>query len=117
VKHEVKALDIIWQQPRFDGRFTAENTIHIDDLSRNGALNPQSLLKIQAFKDARVSSATDRELYSLMRYLSLIAVGETDFTKLDHKAWKIYCELNASRVIAEDDEPGPSNENGESSID
>jgi hypothetical protein len=112
VEHEVKALDIIWQQPQFEGRYTAANTIHVDDLSRNGALNPQSLLKISAFKNARISGATDRELYFLMRYLTLIALDANDFGKLDHKAWKIYCELHSCRVITDEIDPGTSNAEG-----
>jgi len=51
--HEVKALEIIWR--KFPGRYDASNTVHIDDLSRNFALNPQSGLKISAFKNAHIS--------------------------------------------------------------
>ena len=43
-KHEVKALDIIWRKfPQYG----PQNTIHVDDLSRNFALNPGNGLKVQ----------------------------------------------------------------------
>lgn len=87
--HEVKALEIIWR--KFPQRWNAQNTIHIDDISRNFALNPQSGLKIHPFRNAPVSRATDRELPKLDRYLTLIATLEPDFTKLKHKHWKHYC--------------------------
>lgn len=91
VAHEVKALDIIWR--KFPGRWNAGNTIHIDDLSKNFALNPQSGLKISAFKNAPVSREHDRELYHLEGYLARIAEHESDFTTLKHKNWKRYCQL------------------------
>ncbi|KAF7311350.1 HAD subfamily IIID h [Mycena kentingensis (nom. inval.)] len=48
-QHSVKALQIIWNKfPQFN----ASNTIHVDDLSRNFALNPKEGLKIAAFKGA-----------------------------------------------------------------
>lgn len=87
--HEVKALNIIWH--KFPDRWNAKNTIHIDDLSRNFAMNPQSGLKISPFKNAPVNRDSDIELYLLEQYLSLIAENETDFTKLNHKHWKRYC--------------------------
>lgn len=87
--HEVKALEIIWR--KFPGRWSSQNTIHIDDLSKNFALNPQSGLKIAPFKNALVTRAADLELYHLERYLRLIAQHESDFTKLKHKHWKRYC--------------------------
>lgn len=43
VKHHVKPLKIIWS--RFAGRWGSHNTVHIDDLSRNFALNLGSGLK------------------------------------------------------------------------
>eukprot|EP00172_Hildenbrandia_rubra_P003815 Plantae.Rhodophyta-Hildenbrandia_rubra.ctg661.p1 GENE.Plantae.Rhodophyta-Hildenbrandia_rubra.ctg661~~Plantae.Rhodophyta-Hildenbrandia_rubra.ctg661.p1 ORF type:complete len:417 (-),score=69.96 Plantae.Rhodophyta-Hildenbrandia_rubra.ctg661:2652-3902(-) len=84
--HEVKALEIVWR--KFPNRWNAHNTIHVDDLSRNFALNPQSGLKISAYKDALVSRRTDRELYRLSLYLISIAGTRPDFRKLDHKQWK-----------------------------
>ncbi|KAJ7172051.1 HAD subfamily IIID h [Mycena filopes] len=83
--HSVKALEIIWNKfPQFN----AGNTIHVDDLSRNFALNPNEGLKISAFKGAHTREAiADRELDKLARYMLHIAdVG--DFRTLAHKDWK-----------------------------
>jgi len=82
--HEVKALQLIWTHLP---QFSAKNTIHIDDLARNGALNPQSLLKISPFKDAFRSRLTDRELFPLTRYLLMILQVD-DWSSLNHAKWK-----------------------------
>ncbi|KAF9430294.1 hypothetical protein BGZ76_000892 [Entomortierella beljakovae] len=89
-KHQVKALDIIWS--KFP-QYSARNTIHIDDLSRNFAMNPRSGLKIGAFKNGAISRHTDRELYHLARYLVDIS-RSVDFKEHDHKAWKSHRKLN-----------------------
>ncbi|KAJ7217131.1 HAD subfamily IIID h [Mycena pura] len=83
--HSVKALQIIWNHfPQFN----ATNTIHIDDLSRNFALNPKEGLKISAFRDAHTPQAmADRELAKLARYMVHIASVD-DFRTLSHKEWK-----------------------------
>ncbi|KAF8720580.1 hypothetical protein AX14_010924 [Amanita brunnescens Koide BX004] len=80
--HSVKALQIIWNHfPQFD----ASNTIHIDDLSRNFALNPKEGLKIQAFKHAHSAEAiADRELEKLGKYLLHIA-NVPNFQTLSHR--------------------------------
>lgn len=102
-RHEVKALDIIWR--KFPpGTFSPANTVHIDDLSRNFALNPQSGLKISPYKHSQTTNAaaTDRELFYLMRYLSLIAREEADFTSLNHKHWKQYAAARANVTVGDD---------------
>ena len=91
--HQVKALDIIWAL--FPGVYTAANTIHIDDVSRNFALNPASGLKIKAFK--RKYKAKDRELFLLTAYLIHLAEQNLDFRSLDHSRWRSI----AKRIIAE----------------
>jgi hypothetical protein len=40
-EHEVKPLELIWR--KFPERYSAANTVHVDDLSRNFALNPQQV--------------------------------------------------------------------------
>ncbi|KAF8844427.1 HAD IIID h [Paxillus ammoniavirescens] len=83
--HSVKALQIIWNH---FPRFSPKNTIHVDDLSRNFALNPPEGLKIHAFKNAHTEQARgDRELAKLERYLIHIALV-SDFRTLKHKDWK-----------------------------
>lgn len=101
-RHEVKALEIIWRKFP-DTRFSAANTVHIDDLSRNFALNPQSGLKISPYKNSQTTNAraTDRELFYLMRYLSLIS-SEVDFSKLNHTYWKQYAAARASEIVGDD---------------
>ncbi|KAI9446705.1 HAD subfamily IIID h [Lactarius indigo] len=83
--HHVKPLRIIWNHfPQFSGK----NTIHVDDLGRNFALNPKQGLKISAFKDAHTSRAmADRELDDLARYLLHVATID-DMQTLNHKDWK-----------------------------
>ncbi|RDB21193.1 Ubiquitin-like domain-containing CTD phosphatase 1 [Hypsizygus marmoreus] len=83
--HSVKALQIIWNHfPQFN----AANTVHVDDLSRNFALNPKEGLKIPAFKKAHTAEGmADRELDKLARYLLHIAPVD-DFRALSHKEWK-----------------------------
>ncbi|TRM59287.1 HAD-like domain-containing protein [Schizophyllum amplum] len=85
-EHSVKALQIIWNHfPQFN----ASNTVHIDDLSRNFALNPSEGLKIRAFKHAASEEARqDRELYKLGTYL--VHVGQAaDLRSFSHKDWKV----------------------------
>merc|ERR1712226_753271 len=46
VEHHVKPLQIIWSKlPEFD----STNTVHIDDLSRNFALNLSSGIQVSAY--------------------------------------------------------------------
>ncbi|KAF7986558.1 hypothetical protein HWV62_26296 [Athelia sp. TMB] len=79
------ALSIIWNH---FPQCSAKNTIHVDDLSRNFALNPKEGLKIHAFKDAHTPAATqDRELEKLTRYMVHIASVD-DFRILQHNEWK-----------------------------
>lgn len=88
-KHQVKALDIIWSHLPV---FSAKNTIHLDDLSRNFAMNPASGLKVVPFKNGpSPASRADRELFKLAKYLLRISHSSvTDFTKLNHKNWTDY---------------------------
>jgi hypothetical protein len=81
----VLSTDIIWA--KFP-HFSSKNTIHVDDLSRNFALNPKCGLKISAFKHAALKRLTDRELYYVARYLLLI-VEVDDFTTLNHKVSRV----------------------------
>ncbi|EJD02204.1 HAD IIID h [Fomitiporia mediterranea MF3/22] len=83
--HHVKPLKIIWN---LFPQYNASNTIHVDDLGRNFALNPGEGLKISAFKDAHTPRALeDRELEKLARYMVHIA-SVPDLTTVNHKDWK-----------------------------
>jgi len=67
---------------------SAKNTIHVDDLGRNFALNPRQGLKISAFRDAHTPRAmADRELDDLAKYLLHVATVD-DMETLNHKDWK-----------------------------
>ncbi|EKX46899.1 hypothetical protein GUITHDRAFT_107254 [Guillardia theta CCMP2712] len=63
-EHQVKALEIIWQ--KFPEYYSARNTVHVDDLSRNFALNPNQGLKISKFeKTSADPNVEDTELQVL----------------------------------------------------
>lgn len=91
-KHQVKPLQLIWSKLPFGPHSTVViniDTIHIDDLSRNFAMNPQSGLKIAPFKNAPVLKHTDRELVHLTKYLLQLSLVD-DFRLLNHSKWKKY---------------------------
>jgi len=89
--HHVKPLAILWQHSQLAGfNYGPHDTVHVDDLARNFALNPQSGLKIKAYKHSSVNRARDTELVPLARYLSAIAMRVSDFSTLNHRAWKRY---------------------------
>ncbi|EPQ28665.1 uncharacterized protein PFL1_03968 [Pseudozyma flocculosa PF-1] len=83
-KHEVKPLELIWR--RWPDLYGPHNTIHVDDLSRNGAINPKNICKIRAYKDA---PRFDTELQAVLKLLRQLAHPSiTDFRDVDLKAWK-----------------------------
>jgi len=84
--HEVKALEVIWNKMSC---WNSRNTIHIDDLGRNFALNPQNGLKIKPFKNAHELRSSDLELLFLAQYLVKISSLD-DLSALKHEDWKKY---------------------------
>ena len=94
-KHHVKALELIWHKLP---AYSAANTVHVDDLGRNFAMNPQSGLKIRAYKHSSSSRQSDRELLYLQEYLLAIAQEVQDFSTLDHSGWKEYIERRGRGV-------------------
>jgi len=84
---EIKPLPVIWR--KFDNVYNSSNTIHIDDVVENFALNPQNGLRIEPFRDALQSRQTDKELFYLTQYLLLIGHLPT-LEGLDHMRWKDY---------------------------
>ncbi|RSH91132.1 hypothetical protein EHS25_010308 [Saitozyma podzolica] len=93
-KHEVKPLAYFWSS---FPHWSPKNTIHIDDLSRNFALNPGEGLKIRAFNAAGTfEGMQDSELAKLSQYvvadhagqLLHLAANVEDFTEADHTRWK-----------------------------
>lgn len=113
-RHQVKALELIWRQctrPSPDGGtpvriWGPHNTVHVDDLARNFALNRRNGIVIKAFRartkhkkkrsksqDPEIASlamalaaAADRELERLSKYL-LWLVKVPDMSAVDHSNW------------------------------
>ena len=98
--HHVKPLALVWRNAAVAGRWHARNTLHVDDLARNFALNPRNGVKVRAFhrdkQRARgAGGADDEELPALARYLNAVAIeeaardgGGSDVTRRDHSAWR-----------------------------
>ncbi|KAJ2665730.1 hypothetical protein IW148_001489 [Coemansia sp. RSA 1199] len=85
--HHVKALEIIWA--RFPHVYTRENTVHVDDLERNFAMNKQNGLRIRQYKRSSSRARRDTELAKLAQYLLLIAELPS-FEHLNHAQWQSY---------------------------
>lgn len=84
VKHSVKPLQIIWNKfPQWDSR----NTVHLDDLSRNFALNLSNGLKVTAYYRKKTKGKRDVELAGLSNYLTRLAKEVNDFTKVNFCKW------------------------------
>lgn len=96
VTHSVKPLQIIWSKfPHWN----STNTVHIDDLSRNFALNLGSGLKCTAYyrKKKKKRNANgginDNELLGIGRFLELLATNEEvkdNFDNVDFDYWQDY---------------------------
>lgn len=86
VKHYVKPLQIIWS--KFPNNWGPTNTVHLDDLSRNFALNVDNGLKVTAFYQKRnKGKSRDSELLGLATYLAKVAEESNDFTKVNFNRW------------------------------
>lgn len=98
-RHYVKPLQLIWS--KFPDRWGAHNSVHLDDLSRNFALNIGSGLKVSAFHRKKSSSARDTELSGLAMYLSILAEESSDFEAVDFRKWLdvVRGETTLSRTI------------------
>ncbi|EGC30465.1 hypothetical protein DICPUDRAFT_157806 [Dictyostelium purpureum] len=86
IKHQVKALEIIWTHKHLGKFFTSKNTLHVDDLSKNFAMNPKNGVHVPPFKIKDAKKYGDSVLFHLTKYLNNIS-SEEDFTKIDHKEW------------------------------
>merc|ERR1712107_44767 len=62
--HEVKALEVIWSKFTAYG---AHNTVHVDDVSRNFAMNPRNGIEVIPFRVRNAGS--DVELKHITAYL------------------------------------------------
>jgi ubiquitin-like domain-containing CTD phosphatase 1 len=89
VTHHVKPLQIIWSKfPQWN----THNTVHLDDLARNFALNLSSGLKCTAYYRKNMGRK-DAELLLLGRFLELLATNEEvkdNFDHVDFQFWQDY---------------------------
>mmetsp|Transcript_16732 Transcript_16732/g.28707 ORF Transcript_16732/g.28707 Transcript_16732/m.28707 type:complete len:323 (-) Transcript_16732:615-1583(-) len=84
---DCKPLAFIWE--KFPGIYHQHNTVMLDDLRRNYVMNRQNGLVIRPYRKAHLTRHTDKELFYLKQYLTLIGTRET-LTALDHKRWEDY---------------------------
>jgi len=84
-RHAVKPLQLIWAKAAF---WDASNTVHVDDLSRNFALNPKSGIKCRAYHRGAADAPRDVELPLLAAYLSKIATDARGMAAFDHAHWR-----------------------------
>lgn len=86
ITHHVKPLQIIWS--KFPEYWGPHNTVHVDDLSRNFALNLGSGLKIKPYHRKKSSARKDMELLLLSRYLTILATTPgVRFEDVDFSKW------------------------------
>lgn len=88
---DVKPLGVIWGKY---AQYSPKNTIMFDDIRRNFLMNPQSGLRIKAFRQAHFNRDKDTELLKLRKYLKDIAGVCDDFTKLNHRKWEKFDPKN-----------------------
>ncbi|ETV92910.1 HAD hydrolase, family IIID [Aphanomyces invadans] len=82
---KVKALPIIWRA--FPNLWHAKNTLHIDDLVHNFALNPRNGIVISPYDCMQAHAADDQELAYLARYLIQVCAGLDDVSLVSHDNW------------------------------
>jgi ubiquitin-like domain-containing CTD phosphatase 1 len=85
VQHHVKPLQLIWS--KYPDRWGSHNTVHIDDLERNFALNIGSGLKCTAFYRKKLSGKRDTELVGIGNYLVQLASSGVNFDTVDFSQW------------------------------
>lgn len=61
--------------------------MHVDDLSRNFALNLSCGLKISGYYRKKSKAHRDTELLGLSKYLEELATARVDFEKVDFDVW------------------------------
>ncbi|XP_026479109.1 ubiquitin-like domain-containing CTD phosphatase 1 isoform X4 [Ctenocephalides felis] len=84
---DVKPLAVIWGK---FSQYSPKNTIMFDDIRRNFLMNPQSGLRIRAFRNAHQNRDKDKELLYLAIYLKNIAIHCDNFEELNHRKWEKY---------------------------
>lgn len=98
VVHHVKPLQIIWTKfPRWG----SHNTVHIDDLSRNFALNLSCGLKCSAYYRKKSSARRDTELLGLGKYLEEVAKANINFDDVNFSLW--FDVVSGKRPLKDED--------------
>lgn len=104
-QHFIKPLKIIWS--KFPEQWGPHNTVHLDDLARNFALNPQSGLRVSAFYRKKSKAAKrDVELVGLGQYLELLATTNPSlaFDQVDFQRWQAVISGNESLDLFKSDD-------------
>ena len=100
--HHIKPLQIIWTKfPRWG----SHNTVHVDDLSRNFALNLGSGLKVSGFYRKKSSARRDSELLGLSRYLEQVAQSGASFDDVDFNEWLEVVSGKQSLIVKKEEPP------------
>ncbi|GMH97588.1 hypothetical protein TrVE_jg1597 [Triparma verrucosa] len=84
-EHHVKPLQLIWSKLG-ESKYGPHNTVHVDDLSRNFALNKSCGLKCTAYYRKKKAAKGDVELRDMAVYLVKLA-GIEDFEMVEHGEW------------------------------
>ncbi|GAX25425.1 protein phosphatase [Fistulifera solaris] len=106
--HHVKPLQIIWSK---FSRWSAANTVHLDDLSRNFALNMSSGLKCTPFY--RKKNPRDAELLAIGKYLVELAQAGIRFDQIDFGKWKDVALGECSLLDTLTQEDGSNGQSGQ----
>mmetsp|Transcript_6309 Transcript_6309/g.11218 ORF Transcript_6309/g.11218 Transcript_6309/m.11218 type:complete len:422 (-) Transcript_6309:188-1453(-) len=83
--HHVKPMQIIWS--KFPNLWGSHNSVHVDDLTRNFALNLSTGLKVTAYYRKKNKKKRDAELLGLARYLEGLAQTVSNFDDVDFSQW------------------------------
>jgi len=89
-EHLAKPLPLIWNKIN---NYNEKNTVHIDDIPGNFAMNLKNGIKINPFNYSEESKRTDNELIYLSKYLAYISVVD-DLSACDHTNWREYTFQN-----------------------
>lgn len=84
-KHHVKPLHVIWSKLT---QYNNTNTLHVDDLQRNFALNPLNGIQCTPYKNCETAHQTDNELLYITRYCQYLATHTNDVLKYDNTNWR-----------------------------
>jgi len=87
-RHHVKPLELIWT--KFPLNYSQRNTVHVDDLARNFALNMENGLRVKPYFRKKVNKRSrDVELEALSIYLSRLAKeAPNQFDLVDFGVWQ-----------------------------